>query len=246
MKVFAHRGASGHEPENTLLAIQTALDMKVDGIEVDVHFADGELWVIHDRWLHKTTNGYGRISEKCKEEIRRLDAGKGQGVPTLEEVIRLVDGQAMLNIELKSERTVEPVTKQIMQAISKGSFELEQFIVSSFNHHLLRDIKNAIKQLRVGALIACRPLLYSEFAVALDAYSIHVDVDFINQAFVADAHQRGFKMLAYTVDEEADIEDLAAMGVDGIFSNYPTRSLVKLAHITQPGAPDRDSAVEYM
>jgi len=231
MKVIAHRGASGHEPENTLLAIDAAMQMNVDAIEVDIHLVEDKLIVIHDRWLHKTTNGQGRISDKGFEEIRRLDAGKGQKVPTLWEVLALVNGRCDLNIELKAVKNVEPVLAMLSDAIEQLDFHPGQFLISSFNHHLLKEIKRIDASWRIGALTASNPLTYAEFAENLGAFSVHIDVDFIDQTFVDDAHYRGLKVFVYTVDQEDDIKDLVAMEVDGIFTNYPTRSLVKIAHL---------------
>ncbi|WP_444995129.1 glycerophosphodiester phosphodiesterase [Aliikangiella sp. IMCC44359] len=231
MKVFAHRGASGHEPENTLLAIQAALDMRVDAIEIDIHMIEGELVVIHDRRLEKTTNGYGRISDKAFAEIRLLDAGKGQKIPTLWEVLQLVSAQCELNIELKSERTVGPVIQLLKRAISELDFLQSQFLLSSFNHHLLNEIRTQHTGWKIGALTASRPINYAYFAQMLGAYSVHIDVDFVDQAFIDDAHKRGLKVFVYTVDHEEDIADLHQMKVDGIFTNFPTRSMVRIAHL---------------
>lgn len=231
MKVIAHRGASGQEPENTLLAIQAAINANVDGIEIDVHLVENQLVVIHDRWLDKTTNGTGRIRDKSFAELRRLDAGKGQRIPTLWEVLLLIDGQCALNIELKSEQTVELVLETLVKAIDILNFKKEQFILSSFNHHLLKQIKLFDRSWRIGALTGSRPINYAVFAEMLDAYSVHIDVDFVDKNFVEDAHQRGLKVYVYTVDHEEDIADLIAIKVDGIFTNDPTRSLVKIAHL---------------
>ncbi|WP_196140229.1 glycerophosphodiester phosphodiesterase family protein [Aliikangiella sp. G2MR2-5] len=231
MKVIAHRGASGHEPENTLLAIETAMKMHVDAIEIDVHLAGGELVVIHDRWLEKTTNGQGRVGDMTLEELKKLDAGKGQKIPTLWEVLELIGGRCDLNIELKSTRTVEPTLELLYCAIDELGFNQLQFIISSFNHHLLKQIKKIDKTWRTGALCASLPLDYARFAKRLHAYSVHIDVDFVDKAFVDDAHKRGLKVFVYTVDQEADIDELMAMSIDGIFTNYPTRSMVRIAHL---------------
>jgi glycerophosphoryl diester phosphodiesterase len=232
MKVIAHRGASGHEPENTLSAIQAALDMKVDAIEIDIHLVDNTPIVIHDRWLQKTTDGEGRISEKRLKELRRLDAGKGQKIPTLWEVLRLVGAQCELNLELKSSKTTLPVLQMLRKSIDKLGCNQSQFLLSSFDHHILKEIKNQDSAWRIGALTGSKPLSYAKFAEELGADSIHLDVDFIDQAFVDDAHKRGLKVYAYTVDHEEDIADLHNMNVDGIFTNYPTRSIVKVAHLS--------------
>lgn len=224
MKVIAHRGASGHEPENTLAAIQAALDMKSEAIEIDVHLADGELLIIHDRWLHETTSGQGRVDEKSFEKLRQLDAGKGQKIPILEEVLQLVAGQCDLNIELKSETTIEPVIKMLKQAINELGFKKSQFLLSSFNHHLLNQINLLNENWLIGALTASIPLGYAHFCEALNAYSIHADIDFINQEFIDDAHNRKLNFFVYTVNEPSDISDLFYRQVDGIFTNYPARS----------------------
>ena len=231
MKVIAHRGASAQAPENTLLAIETALNLKVDAVEIDIHLVEDQLVVIHDRWLHKTTNGQGRLKDITFAQLRSLDAGKGQLVPTLWEVLNLVRGRCELNVELKSERTVEPLLSMLHKAIEQLGFSQSQFIISSFNHHLLQEIKQTDKTWRIGALTGSRPLGFARFAEELDAYSINIDVDFVDPLFVDDAHGRGLKVFVYTVDHEEDIEDLLAIGVDGIFTNDPTRSMVKLAHM---------------
>lgn len=231
MKIIAHRGASGHEPENTLKAIQTALDMKVDAIEIDIHLVEDQLIVIHDRWLQKTTNGQGRITDKGFAEIRQLDAGKGQQVPILWEVLSLIGNQCELNIELKSLKTAKPVLKMLNKAIKELGCSQSQFLISSFNHHLLKEIKNIDPAWKIGALTGSRPLSYAKFAEELDAFSIHLDIDFTDAVFVEDAHARGLKVYVYTVDHEEDIIDLQKMKVDGIFTNYPTQPMVNVAHL---------------
>ena len=205
-RLIAHRGFQSRYPENTLLAIDAALKMKVDAIEVDIRLVEDQLIVIHDRWLNKTTNGRGRISDKGLKELRALDAGKGQQIPLLWEVLERVSGRCDINVELKSERTAMPVVVMLQRAIKTLGFSLQQFLLSSFNHHLLNEIKQQDPNWRVGALIACLPLEYAAFAKKLDAYSVHIDVDFVNKAFVEDAHSRGLKVFVYTVDEEEDID----------------------------------------
>lgn len=231
MKVIAHRGASGYEPENTLLAIEAAIVMEVDAVEIDLHLVEDQLVVIHDRWIDKTTDGKGRLTDLTFEELRRYDAGKGQKVPTLWEVLKLINGRCALNLELKSDQTVELLVQNMERACNQLNFNSRQFVISSFNHHLLKQLKTSMPKWRIGALTGSRPLGYAEFAENLGAYSVHIDVEIIDQAFVDDAHKRGLKVFVYTVDKEEDIADLINMGVDGIFTNYPTRSMVKIAHL---------------
>ena len=107
---IGHRGACGYEPENTLRSFKKALDLGVDTIELDVHKTKDEATVvIHDEKVDKTTNGTGFVADKSLEEIKKLDAGKGEKIPTLEEVLDLVNRKAQVNIELKGEGTARPV-----------------------------------------------------------------------------------------------------------------------------------------
>ncbi len=108
MLCIGHRGAAGLEPENTLRSVRRALEVGADGIEIDVHCLDGELVVIHDHSLNRTTNGAGALRHHTLAEARQLDAGKGERIPFLREVLDLVDRRALVNIELKGARTAAP------------------------------------------------------------------------------------------------------------------------------------------
>ena len=230
MLVIAHRGASGHEPENTLRAIKKTLEANVDGIEIDLHQIEGEIIVIHDRWLHRTTSGKGQINEHTFNDLRNLDAGKGEFIPTLLEVFATVAGKCFINLELKGIYDLELLYQQLHLAQTKYGFSTQQLLISSFNHRLLDKIKKQHPEYLIGALTACYPLDYALFAERLHAYSVHLDVNFISEHFVNDAHQRNLKVFVYTVDEIADIDAMKKLGVDGIFSNYPTESKSYIAH----------------
>jgi glycerophosphoryl diester phosphodiesterase len=224
MLIFAHRGASFDAPENTLLAIDKALDQLADGIEIDVHQLGDELVVIHDRWVSRTTNGNRLMSDYTLAELQTLDAGQKQFVPTLWQVLQRVQGQCLMNIELKGVQDLSLVKNCITKAVEQLNFTTEQFIVSSFDHHLLAAFKKVVPDIKIGALTGSIPLNYAQFAEQLAAYSVNADISFINQAFVMDAHNRGLKMFVYTVDEPADLHRLQAWGVDGVFSNGPAKA----------------------
>ena len=230
MLVIAHRGASGHEPENTFRAFNRALKAGVDGIEIDVYEIDGQLVVIHDRWLHRTTSGKGQINDHKFEHLRTLDAGKGEIIPTLPEVFQLIAGQCILNIELKGVSNIDLILDNLHYAKQQCGFNVHQLLISSFNHHLLQSIHQRQPQYPIGALTASCTLDYALFAERLNAFSVHVNVDFVDKFFVQDAHQRGLKIFVYTVDELVDIDAMKMLGVDGIFSNYPEESKSYLAH----------------
>ncbi|MGS2721815.1 glycerophosphodiester phosphodiesterase [Paraglaciecola aestuariivivens] len=221
MLIFAHRGASAVAPENTLLAMQKALNQGCDGIELDVQQLGNELVVIHDQRVSRTTNGVKLLRNYSLAELQALDAGEGQSIPTLWQVLSLIDGRCLVNIEIKQVQNLNLVQKCIEQAIQHCHFSLPQFIVSSFDHPLLKQFKQLCPQVKVGALTASKPLHYAQFAQQLMAYSVNVDFAFLDLAFVQDAKQRNLKLFVYTVDEAEDLLQLKDWKVDGVFCNNP-------------------------
>ena len=222
---IGHRGARGHAPENTLLSIQTAIDMGCDWIEVDIHAVQGRLLLMHGRWLHTTTNGVGLICEQSLGYLRGLDAGRGEKIPYLEEVLDLVAGQVGLNIEIKSAACAQLLAKTLQSNLTKKYWEPTQFSVSSFNHVELLKFHDALPQIPLGALYCGIPANYAAGAEKLGAQSINLDIDFVNQEFVTNAKQHGLKVYVYTANHEADIRSMLALGVDGLFTDYPDRVL---------------------
>ncbi|MBL0567937.1 glycerophosphodiester phosphodiesterase [Aeromonas hydrophila] len=225
MQIIAHRGASGLAPENTLKAIRLALTLGAGAIEIDVQLADGELWVFHDRRLERCTNGGGVLTAQSRAYLASLDAGEGEGIPTLWQVMETIAGQAELHIELKGSQTADEVARLTRRAEAELGFTPTQWVVSSFHHPELARFAALRPDIRLGALTSTIPLTLAKFAAELGAWSLNCDVDFVDQALVQDAHDRGLKVLVYTVDEPADQAMLAAIGVDGIFTNRPDRFL---------------------
>ena len=233
MQIIAHRGASGDYPENTLLAIEQAVLQGADAVEIDVFAVDGELIVIHDHHLARTTSGSGSIYQHSLAQLQQLDAGLGQHIPTLWQVLQLLAPTPLwLNIELKGDNTVGPLMTLLERAERELQFDLNRLLISSFNHHLLAALKQQRPALKLGALTASLPIDYAAFARQLQAYSVHCDVSFINQAFVDDAKARGLKVYVYTVDQADDIARMRQYRVEGIFSNYPAKARQRLN--TQP------------
>lgn len=221
MLILAHRGASFEAPENTLAAFQRALDAHADGIEIDIMQVGDEIYVFHDRYLRRLAAQPGRFQDLTNEQIGKLRVFNQQPVPTLEEALAFIAGRCLLNIELKSKVDSTRLSRALNRAQSELGFQPEQLLVSSFNHHWLRNLQPQQPNIRYGALLAGCLLDYAACASELGAYSVHLDVDFIDQAFVDDAHSRGLQVYVYTVDEPEDILGLQAMGVDGIFANHP-------------------------
>lgn len=218
---FGHRGAAGHAPENTLTSVETAIALGADWIEIDVYLVDGELVVFHDARLERTTNGQGYLEKQSLDYLRTLDAGEGERIPLLREVLERVDHRVGINIELKGAHTAAATARQLDLYLSASGGNWEQFLISSFNHHELRLVKQLRPQLRTGVLIYCLPLDYARMAEALGAYSIHPSCEFLNRSLVIDAHQRGLKVFPYTVNDEETLAHMKALEVDGVFTDYP-------------------------
>ncbi|MDM5139394.1 glycerophosphodiester phosphodiesterase [Aeromonas bestiarum] len=225
MQIIAHRGASGLAPENTLKAIRLALTLGAQAIEIDVQRADGELWVFHDRRLERCTNGGGVLTAQSRAYLAGLDAGEGEPIPTLWQVMEAIAGKAELHIELKGAQTADEVARLTRRAEAELGFTPAHWVVSSFHHPELARFAALRPEIRLGALTATIPLTLAAFAAELGAWSLNCDLDFVDTALVMDAHRRGLKVLVYTVDQPADLAALAAMGVDGIFTNRPDRFL---------------------
>jgi len=221
---IGHRGAAGYAPENTLSSFKKALELDVDAVELDVYACKtGELVVIHDDKVDRTTDGKGYVVSKNFEELRALNAGNGQKIPLLEEVLDLIGNKVIVNVELKGGDTAESVSKIIGKYIKEKNWNKDNFFVSSFNHPELKKFKELMPEIKIGAIIVGIPEAYAEFAEKLGANSVNLSVEFINQEFVDDAHKRGLKVFVWTVNDIDDIERMKALAVDGIFSSFPDR-----------------------
>lgn len=219
---IGHRGAMGYEPENTLASFRKALELGVDGVELDVHFIDGHLLVFHDKQLERTTNGRGLLMDHDFARLRTLDAGNGQQIPTLPEVFASINGRASLNIELKGKGTAGPVVEFIVGQRQVG-WPNELFLVSSFDRQLLRKVRQLDARILLGVLVDGPLQDHLDFASELQAYSLHPPLAGVDRSLVKEAHDLGIKVFVYTVNETDDLGKMAVIGVDGVFSNYPDR-----------------------
>jgi glycerophosphoryl diester phosphodiesterase len=223
MIIIGHRGAMGYEPENTLRSFQKAIDLQVDMIEFDVHLCKtGELIIIHDDDVNRTTDGQGFVAKKSLAELKELDAGKGEKIPTLEEVLDLIDRKIKVNIELKGPNTAEPTLKVIKKYIKKKKWTYNDFLVSSFDSPELEILRNLDEQIDVAVAIDRDPLDYIEFSQKLKAYSIHPIISATDKKFIEIAHKNNLKVFVWTV-ESKEVQRMKEIGVDGIFVNYPDR-----------------------
>lgn len=224
-RVIAHRGARGHAPENTLLAVDRAIQLGAPWIEIDVQLHEGELLLLHDLRLERTTNGHGRLADHRLAALRALDAGGGQQIPTLDEVLALVGERAGLNVELKTWNGCgASVARVLGEAIGRG-WPADKFLVSSFHLPELWEFRLALPEVPVGLLYCGVPLDWAGIAQEFRAASINLSDEFVDDKLVADAHARGIAVYVYTVNLPEEMRRLRAQGVDGIFTDYPERAL---------------------
>lgn len=222
---IGHRGARGHAPENTLLSIDTGIRLGADMIEFDVQRCEDELVVIHDPRLERTTNGTGRVEDSKFDYLRNLDAGQGQQVPTLQEVLDLVEARVPLNIEIKSAAGTAARLAAILREAFADGWTPSQFLVSSFHLPELYEFKQVAPEIPIAALVCGVPLDWAACAMELGAHALNVSAEFADARLLHDAHARGLKMYVYTVNHIDDIRRLRDAGFDGVFSDYPDRVL---------------------
>ena len=235
--IIGHRGALGLAPENTLAGFACAVGRGVDGVELDVHMAGREVVVIHDERVDRTTDGAGLVNALPFEELRRLDAGDGQRIPTLPEVLEAVPEHIMVNIELKGPGTAKAVADVVAdRATEHVRAEMPSLLVSSFDHDELRRFH----EIHPG--VACAPLAgrwsdrLESTAVALDAWSVNLSLRVATEARVGLVRQWGRRCLVYTVNDPAKARKLWTMGVTGVFTDYPDRL------VEDPASPFSSSA----
>ena len=221
---IGHRGAAGHAPENTLASFQKAIELGVDMVELDVHRTrDKQIVVIHDEKVDRTTNGRGYVNKKTLKELKDLTVEGSEKIPTLAEVLEFLDHRVKVNIELKGKRTIKPVLKIIKRFVQNDGWEYDDFIISTMTRSRLKKVVKAKPKVKVGALLGYRPLGFLSFAARQKVFSIHVHERFLHSKLVQKAHKRGMKVYVWTVNEKDAIKRAVAMGVDGIFSDYPDR-----------------------
>lgn len=231
MKVIAHRGASGYAPENTLAAFKKAIDVNCDGIEFDVQMTmDGEIIVCHDYSVDRTTNGSGYIKNLTLKEIKDLDAGswfdkrfKGERIPTLEEVFKIIPPGILMNIEIKNlalER--RDIEQKVVDLILKYN-RIDDVIISSFDHLSLKTVREINKDIKIGVLTYAYLLDAINYIKSheFDAYSIHPSEEYLNKSLIKEAHDNGYKVFSYTVNDREIADIFKNMGVDAIITNYP-------------------------
>lgn len=224
MLKIGHRGAAGYEPENTLRSFKRALDFGVDMVEMDVHVCkSGDVVVIHDDTVDRTTNGSGKVSSLKLRKLKQLNAGLGETIPTVQEALDFLKGKAKVNIELKGRGTGKAVGFIIDYSIRKEGWKAEDILLSSFRRRELAAARRQNPDVRLGLLIRSRPWGLSRFVRRVGLWSIHVSGRMVTRRFVRHAHRNGLRVFPWTVNSAKEIRRLKKTGVDGIITDLPDR-----------------------
>jgi glycerophosphoryl diester phosphodiesterase len=240
MTIYGHRGARAHAPENTLLAFELAFALGADAIECDVQAtADGALVVIHDGTLDRTTNGHGQVARATLAELRALDAGRGQRIPLLAEVLDLCRRAGReVNLEVKAEMEVAALaTAEALagQLATVARRQRQAIVVSSFELPAVAQIKQRLPWLRVATLHGGGrwrredPLAPAR---AMGAEAVHVQTTLATLELVERAHRLGLSVRVWTANAPATLRQLMRWGVDGAFTDYPERAVIARALAT--------------
>ncbi len=221
MKPFlkiGHRGAKGHVAENTLASFQKALDLKVDGVELDVHLSlDQKVMVIHDATIDRTTTSKGFVNQMNASELNEF------GIPTLEEVLVLINEKCIVNIEIKDSSATTFVLEILQKYTLEKKWNSKLFQISSFDWDVLRVCYSENKTISLGVLTENSIEAALIFAKKIKANAINPHFKLLTCENVLVIHENGFKIFPWTVNQPKDITFVKSLKVDGIISDFPDR-----------------------
>lgn len=223
--VTAHRGYSAKAPENTLAAIQAAIDEGADYVEIDVRItADGYVVLMHDSSTKRTSDADLCVEDETYDTLMQLDVGSwfsedftGTRISTLEEAIELCKGQIYMNIELKTANGSGELEKAVAEIITKYNME-DQCVVTSFNQTSLKKIKNENSNIRTGCIYTIGYSNRTDYS-SMDVLSI--DSKYVSRSLVAGAHEKGITVFVWTVNTRSEMRRMIACGVDSIITDNP-------------------------
>lgn len=236
VKVIAHRGGRMWAPENTMAAFRKSLELGVDGIELDVQrCASGELVVIHDEDLERTTNGVGLVGDINYDEIHRLSAGQwfdreftDEKVPLLSEVFDLIGGRLTINVEIKNSPVAYPGIEEELLELLESYGHKDKIIVSSFDHFVLQRMHELDPTILLALLVDAVLVDMPQYAARFGAKYFHPCFSSCREEVIAEAHQAGMLVNAWTVNKRREWSMALKMGMDGLVTDDPEGLMVYL------------------
>lgn len=225
--IVGHRGAVGLAPENTLKAFRAGCENGAEVVECDIHLTkDKKLVVIHDGTLNRTTNGKGWVKDYTFEELRQLDAGDGEKIPTLEEVIETVFSykkKLIIEIKAEDENIAEELTNAFISFLSSRQEIIPRIYLHSFWHSVVKRMKQQFPDLKTFLILMAGLSAEQIFQLLLDANAngASIEQDYISPKLVELAHAHNLELNAWLLNDEYAFEKMKKMEVDGLITNYP-------------------------
>lgn len=228
--VIGHRGAAGYAPENTMVSFERGIALRADAIELDIHpTSDGELVVIHDPTLERTTNGHGLVAQHTLAQLKELDAGSwfhpsfhNERIPTLIEVLSWARGRTRVVIEIKQGPIFYPHVEELLIAALDRTQMRSQVLVISFDHHSVRKVKQLAADVPTGVLYGARVIDPVALATAAGADALMPYWPLITREEVELAHAAGLSIAPWGGPEQ-DYRFILATGVDAVAADFPDR-----------------------
>lgn len=224
MLKIAHRGAKGYEPENTLAAFNKALEMRADGIELDIQLsADGEIIVFHDETLDRITNGTGLVENFTLSELKKFRISETHQIPTLKETLDLINQNCLLNIEIKNSKATKSLIELIEKYILTKNWKYDSLIISSFDWNALQEIYFSNPKIQLGVLTETDLNLAISFAKTVNAKAIHPHFILLDEENIKKIQNHNLLVFPWTVNKQADIDKLKKHNVNGIITDFTDR-----------------------
>jgi len=237
MHIYAHRGARGYAPENTMAAFVKALDLKADGIELDVQATrDGEVVICHDHTIDRTSNGTGLLHNFTLAELKEFDFGSWFGagfcdepIPTLSDFFAwYVTTPLLLNIEIKHGPVIyhglEEKVIACMNRLVPKEFDLyKRVLISSFYHPSLLKMKELDSRFKTAVLFAHRPVDVLSLIHQTNANYVHPHWHYLEKEWITVAHSEGIGVNSYTINEQDEFNFIRDMQLDGLITDFPDR-----------------------
>tara|TARA_R100001143_G_C3355049_1_gene131822 strand:+ start:1746 stop:2417 length:672 start_codon:yes stop_codon:yes gene_type:complete len=215
---IAHRGASAYKPENTLASFQKAIDLNADMVEFDIRLSkDKKIVVIHDQTVNRTTDGRGKVQNKDLEQLKLLNAGGGELIPTLQEALTLIGGRCLINIEI-AERGI---AKRLAEALQPFYYMWDSIVISSFSFKELKIFYYYMPTLKVSYLSEELTVRSIKEISQLPIYSLNLNKESLKEDLMDWLHSMSFKIFAFTVNTEEELKQMRNLSVDGIFTDCP-------------------------
>ena len=216
----------GHVLENTIESVQKAIELNVDGIEIDVFKSKtGELVVYHDPFLSRLSNSNAFIEQISLDSIKKIELIGGYFIPTLKEIVDIIPEKIFLNIELKGQDTAFETNKIIINYLNTHNFPVSKFIISSFRWDELKKIRSFNKDIPIAILVDSLSKIDDAIKLAkqINAVALNPNKEFITKEIVNKIQSKNIKVYPYTINTPRNIRKMRSMGVDAIITDFPER-----------------------